>query len=178
MAKKQPGKEARSMLVAMIQRQMDSIPFMQRTGVRAVEVSRGFGRSLMPLAGNENHVGSMYMGALTTLAEAGAAVAISTVLDFERYFPVITRVDVEFLKPAMSDVTAEYRLSEQRIAELHTELEAHGRCAYTAELPLQDMNGQTVANATLTVKVLSHRRPRQPARQTSSARPSCRRGSA
>jgi acyl-coenzyme A thioesterase PaaI-like protein len=141
-----------------IQGQMDNIEFMRRTGIQAVEVSRGFGKSMMPLAGNENHVGSMYMGALSTLAEAGAAVAISTVLDFERYFPVITRMDLEFLKPAMTDVTAEYRLSEQRIAELHAGLEANGRCDYTAEVPLKDAAGQTVATARVTVKVLSHSR--------------------
>ena len=135
---------------------MDNIAFMQRTGIRAMEVERGFGKSLMPLAGNENHVGAMYMGALSTLAEAGAAVAISTVLDFEKYFPVITRLDLQFLKPATSDVTAEYRLTEERIAELHAELAANGRCAYTAEMPLEDAGSQVVARALVTVKVLSH----------------------
>jgi acyl-coenzyme A thioesterase PaaI-like protein len=140
-----------------IQQQMDNIPFMQRTGIRAVEVSRGYGKSLMPLAGNENHVGAMYMGALTTLAEAGAAVAISTVLDFEHYYPVITRVDVEFMKPALSDVSAEYRLSEQRMTELLDELHRESRCTYTAHMPLQDAAGVTVAKAAVTVKVLSHR---------------------
>ena len=144
------------MLENLIQQQMDNIAFMQRTGIRAVEVTPGYGKSLMPLAGNENHVGAMYMGALSTLAEAGAAVAISTVLDFERYFPVITRLDVEFLKPATTDVTAAYRLSEETIAALHAELDARGRCEYTAEVPMEDETGQTVAVATVTVKVLSH----------------------
>ena len=144
------------MLENLIQGQMDNIAFMRRTGIQAVEVSRGYGKSRMPLAGNENHVGAMYMGALATLAEAGAAVAISTVLDFERYFPVITRMDLEFLKPALTDVTAEYRLDEQRIAELHAELEAKTRCEYTADVPLTDDAGQIVATAKVTVKVLSH----------------------
>ena len=144
------------MLINSIQQQMDNIPFMRRTGIRAIDASRGFGKSLMPLAGNENHVGSMYMGALTTLAEAGAAVAISTVLDFERYYPVITRVDIEFIKPARSDVSAEYRLSESRIVELLDELQRESRCTYTAEMALRDTAGVTVAQVAVTVKVLSH----------------------
>ena len=145
------------MLETFIQRQMDSIPFMQRTGVRIVEASRGYGKSLMPLAGNENHVGGMYIGALSTLAEAGAAVAISTILDFERFFPVISRMELDFQKPAMSDVTAAYRLDEAQIESLLRELEETTRCTYTADLPMLDADEQVVARAAVTVKVLSHR---------------------
>ena len=144
-------------LLETIQANASAIPFIARAGLRVLEVRRGYGRAVIPLAGNENHVGSMYMGALATLAEAGAAVSVSTVLDFERFFPVITRLELDFLKPAMSDVSADYSLSEAQISDLLEELEANTRCEYVAEVPMTDEEGLLVARAHVTVKVLSHR---------------------
>jgi len=106
------------MLKNIIQERLENIAFMRRTGMQVMEASRGFGSTLMPLAGNENHVGGMYMGALTTLAEAGAAVSVSTFLDVER----------------------------------------KGSAQYIAELPLLDKQNVVVAQARVTVKILSHRR--------------------
>ena len=147
----------------IIQGRLENIAFMQRTGMQVVEARRGYGKVVMPLAGNENHIGAMYMGALSTLAEAGAATSVSTFVDFERYFPVITRIEIDFLKPALSDVSAEYGLTEEQIDALNAELEQAGRCTYVAELPLVDDRGQVSAQAKVTVKVLSHQGPIQSA---------------
>jgi hypothetical protein len=141
----------------VVQSRMEGIAFMARTGIYADEVSRGFGRAVMPLSGNENHVGSMYIGALSVLAEAGAAICGSTFIDYERYFPVVRNMQLEFLKPARSSVSAEYRLAENRIAELLSSLDANGRAEYTAELPMLDEAGVTVARASATITILQRR---------------------
>ena len=144
-----------------IQARMDAIAFMKRTGAKVQAADNGYGKAMMPLAGNENHVGSMYIGALTTLAEAGAAISISTVLDFTKYFPIVKAMNIDFLKPAMTDVFAEYRLSAEQIAELDMELKQNSHCEYIADLPLKDKSGETVASARVTIKVLSHRPPKE-----------------
>ncbi len=139
-----------------VQTEKYSVPFVERTGMRPVEKRRGYIHMLMPLAGNENHVGVMYMGAFTVLAEAAAATPAIDFLDKQRFFPIIKDLFVDFRKPAGSDVTAEYSLSEEDIAALQADLERKGSAGYLAEIPMKDAEGVTVAEAKVTVKLLSH----------------------
>jgi len=141
----------------VVQGRMDSIEFMARTGIRAEAVRPGYGKAVMPLAGNENHVGSMYIGALSVLAEAGAAICGSTIIDYERYFPIVRNMNLEFLRPANSNVSAEYLLDDTEIANLQDELEQGGRAEYTARLSLLDEEGTKVATASATITILERR---------------------
>jgi Domain of unknown function (DUF4442) len=132
------------------------VEFVERTGMRRLEERRGYARLLMPLAGNENHVDVMYLGAYTVLAEAAAAVPGISVLDTARFFPIIKDISVDFHKSAASDVTAEYALSEEQIAGLMADLERKGSAGYLAEIPMHDADGVRVATGRVTVKLLSH----------------------
>ncbi|OAO03075.1 hypothetical protein A8B75_00700 [Sphingomonadales bacterium EhC05] len=132
------------------------VEFVERTGLKRLEESRGHARLLMPLAGNENHVNVLYMGAFTVLAEAVAAIPGISLLDTSRFFPIIKDIYVDFHKPAASDVTAEYRLDEPTIAGLLADLEGKGGAGYLAEFPMHDADGLHVATGKVTVKLLSH----------------------
>ncbi|UIP07732.1 PaaI family thioesterase [Erythrobacter sp. SDW2] len=132
------------------------VEFVERTGMRRLEERRGYARLLMPLAGNENHVDVMYLGAYTVLAEAVAAVPGISVLDTARFFPIIKDISVDFHKSAASDVTAEYGLSDEHIEELLADLERKGSAGYVAEFPMHDADGTHVATGRVTVKLLSH----------------------
>ncbi len=107
----------------VVQQRMESIEFMRRTGIRADEVSYGFGRAVLPLKGNDNHFKSMYMGAYGVLAEAGAATCVSTLFDFEKHFPVVRSIQMDFLRPAYTDLSSEYRLQQSEIDRILKELE-------------------------------------------------------
>ncbi|WP_164089219.1 PaaI family thioesterase [Sphingorhabdus sp. YGSMI21] len=133
-----------------------NVPFVERTGLRYLEDSYGYARLLMPLAGNENHVGVLYMGAYTVLAEAVAALPGISFLDTERHFPILKDIYVDFHSPAASDVTAEYRLSDEEIEGLLADLERKGSATYIAEFPMHDADGAHVATGKVTVKLLSH----------------------
>jgi acyl-coenzyme A thioesterase PaaI-like protein len=141
----------------IFQSRMEDIDFMRRCGVRAEAVGYGFGKSRMPLAGNENHVGSMYLGALSVLAEAGAAMCGSTIIDDQRHFPIVRSMNLNFLKPAYTDVCAEYQLEDDTIARLLAQLESAGRSEYTAEFDMLDDNGLTVATVVSTITLLTRR---------------------
>lgn len=132
------------------------VEFVERTGLTRLEERRGYARLMMPLAGNENHVDVMYMGAYTVLAEAVAAVPGISVLDTARFFPIIKDIYVDFHKPAASDVTAEYALDEDAIAGLLADLERKGSAGYVAEFPMHAEDGLHVATGRVTVKLLSH----------------------
>lgn len=133
-----------------------SVPFVDRTGLRNLELTRGYVHALMPLEPNVNHVDVMYMGAFTVLAEATAANPGISILDTEKYFPIVKDIAVDFHRMAASDVTAEFRLSEEQIAELLADLERKGSAGYLAEIPMLDADGTLVATGKVTIKLLSY----------------------
>lgn len=132
------------------------VEFVERTGLKRLEEGRGHARLLMPLAGNENHVDVLYMGAYTVLAEAVAAIPGISILDTKRFFPIIKDITVSFKKTAASDVTAEFRLDEPALQALLADLERKGSATYVAEFPMWDADGAEVATGRVTVKLLSH----------------------
>lgn len=141
----------------IVQQRMESIEFMRRTGIRADEVSYGFGRAVLPLKGNDNHFNSMYMGAYGVLAEAGAATCVSTIIDFEQFFPVVRSIQMDFLRPAYTDLSAEYRLPQSEIDRILEELAQHGRSEYIADIELIDTEGTVCSKASVTITLLSWR---------------------
>jgi acyl-coenzyme A thioesterase PaaI-like protein len=132
------------------------VEFVERTGLTRLDEGRGHAKLLMPLNGNENHVGVMYMGAYTVLAEAVAAIPGISILDTNRYFPILKDIAVSFHKSAASDVTAEFRLEEDTLQSLLADLERKGSATYLAEFPMHDTGGVLVASGRVTVKLLSH----------------------
>jgi len=132
------------------------VEFVERTGLELLEGTRGHARYRMPLVGNENHVGVMYMGAFTVLAEATAAIPGISILDTERFYPIIKDIAVSFHKMAATDVFAEFALDEPTLEGLLADLERKGSAGYLAEFPMLDAGGVTVATGKVTVKLLSH----------------------
>ena len=67
----------------------DKIAFVRRMGLKAVTLEPGHVKLLVPLAGNENHIGTMYAGALFTLAEIPGGALFITSFDTRRFYPII-----------------------------------------------------------------------------------------
>jgi hypothetical protein len=132
------------------------VEFVERTGLELLESGRGRARYRMPLAGNENHVGVMYMGAFTVLAEATAAIPGISILDTARFYPIIKDIAVSFHKMAATDVFADFSLDEPVLEALFADLERKGSAGYLAEFPMLDAHGVVVATGKVTVKLLSH----------------------
>ncbi len=123
------------------------IPFVRNSGLKVLELRRGYVKCLMPFANNGNHIGTMYAGALFTLAEIpGGAVFLSS-FDTARYFPIVKALDLKFLKPAKSDVTVEISLSEAKIAALEAEAADKGKAEFPLDAELRDASGVVVATS-------------------------------
>ena len=60
----------------------EKIDFVKRCGLKAEQLEPGFVRLRMPLSGNQNHIGTLYAGALFTLAEIpGGALFLTSDLE-------------------------------------------------------------------------------------------------
>jgi len=123
------------------------ITFVANCGLRVLELRRGYVKCLVPFEGNGNHVGTMYAGALFTVAEIPGGALFLSSFDTRRYFPIVTALDMRFLKPAKSDVTIEMTLDDDRIAAISAEADANGKATFTLDGEIKDAGGTLVATS-------------------------------
>lgn len=132
------------------------IGFVRRTGLRVEEMKRGRARLRMPLKGNRNHIGTMYAGALFTLAEVPGGALFLSSFDARRFYPIVTEMSIRFLAPATGPVTVEVALDEAEIERLQAEAAEKGRAKYVLEAELKDREGNVVATSTAHYQLRSH----------------------
>ena len=123
----------------------DKIAFVKRMNLKAEVLEPGFVRLRVPLAGNENHIGSMYAGALFTLAEIPGGALFLTSFDASQFYPIVKEMNLRFRRPATADIVVEARLSAEEIERLQSEAQANGKAEYVLELQLTDGSGEVVA---------------------------------
>lgn len=121
------------------------IGFVRRSGFRARVLERGHVVCEMPLSGNKNHIGTMYAGALFTLAEVPGGALYLTTFDTTKFIPIVTEMNIKFVKPAKGTVSIEINMSDERIAELEAEAEANGKAVFELEGELKNTEGEVVA---------------------------------
>lgn len=125
----------------------EQIAFVKRSGLKAEVLEPGYVRLCMPLAGNQNHIGSMYAGALFTLAEIPGGALFLTSFDSQRFYPVIKEMNLRFRRPAVTDIHVEARLDAEQIDRLQQEAQSRGKADYLLELQLTDASGEVVAES-------------------------------
>ena len=121
------------------------IAFVQRSGLQVLDLRRGYVKVGMPFAGNGNHIGTMYAGALFTCAEIPGGALFLSSFDTARYFPIVKAMNLKFVKPAKTDVTVEVALDEARIAELQALADVQGKAEFTLQGEIKDAQGVVVA---------------------------------
>ena len=123
----------------------DKIAFVKRMNLKAEVLEPGFVRLRVPLAGNENHIGSMYAGALFTLAEIPGGALFLTSFDVSKFYPIVKEMNLRFRRPATGDIVVEARLGAEEIERLQSEAQTNGKAEYVLELQLTDGSGEVVA---------------------------------
>lgn len=123
----------------------EQIAFVKRSNLKAEVLEPGLVRLKMPLAGNQNHIGSMYAGALFTLAEIPGGALFLTSFDASKFYPIVKEMNLRFRRPATGDIVVEARLSAEEIERLQSEAQVNGKAEYVLELQLTDGSGEVVA---------------------------------
>ena len=112
------------------------IDFIRRMGVKVVQLKRGYVELKAPLELNLSHVGTMYAGALFSLAEVpGGALYLST-FDVTRFYPIVKEMTIRYKKPVTSAATVKVGMSEEEIQRVTREADETGKSEFvlTAEL--------------------------------------------
>ena len=122
-----------------------TLPFIERTGLEAVKMEPGGICMKMPLEPNINHIGIMYAGALWTLAESMGGVAYQVYLRADDTFPIVKALNIKFLRPALTDITCDYKMDAAEAARIKNECEKNGKANFDLSLALKDAEGNIVA---------------------------------
>ncbi|TIH10045.1 YiiD C-terminal domain-containing protein [Pseudomonas leptonychotis] len=125
----------------------EQIAFVKRSGLKAEVLEIGHVRLLMPIADNQNHIGSMYAGALFTLAEIPGGALFLTSFDAQRFYPIIKEMNLRFRRPATGDIRVEARLGAEQIQRLQKQATEEGKAEYVLELQLTDDSGEVVVES-------------------------------
>lgn len=123
----------------------NGIEGIRRSGLRVLEMRERYAKALVPIAGNVNHVGIMYAGALFTLGEAAGGIVHGVSFDCSRFVPIVTEVTIRFRRPAVTDVTLEVSLSSEEADRIRREAEEKGKANFPLDLEIRDAQGEVVA---------------------------------
>ena len=130
------------MMKSFIEKPFD---FVERMGLRVIELEPRSVKLSVPLQGNENHIGTMYAGALFTIAEIPGGALFLTTFDVSRFYPVIKEMTLRFIKPAKTDVIIEMVMSVSEAKRIVSEAEKNGKAEYVLEGEIKDTNEEVVA---------------------------------
>ena len=125
-----------------------AIGFIDRSNLQILDLRSGYCKCLIPLEGNENHIGTMYAGALFTLAEAPGGFLSLSSFDSEKYFPVVRDMQIKFCRAAKTDITIELSISHGEISQLEKCADVVGKVDFELKGELKDMQGEIVAIST------------------------------
>lgn len=125
----------------------EKIDFVKRCGLKAEQLAPGHVRLRMPLAGNQNHIGTLYAGALFTLAEIPGGALFLTSFDTQRFYPLVKEMTLRFRRPATGDIYVEARLDNEAITRIQNEAELNGKSEYHLDLQLTNSSGEVVAES-------------------------------
>lgn len=119
--------------------------FVERIGLQALVMEPRRVKLKLPLAGNANHIGSMYAGALFTVAELPGGALFLTTFDVERFYPVLKAMDIRFRRPAFSDVTVAVCLTQEEARRIADEAERRGMAEFILRAEVRDALDRVVA---------------------------------
>lgn len=124
-----------------------AVPFAMRNGFRVEALERGYVRASIPLKGNRNHLGTLYAGAMFLLAEIPGGVL--TIFDLgSEYVPVLKELTMRYEKLAKTDLSVEFRLSEEERERIIRAVDSEGKARFSLEGELKDKHGEVVARST------------------------------
>ncbi len=121
------------------------IPVMAKMGLRVVDARRGHAAAEIPPEPNVNHFGAIYAGSLFTVGEMLGGVLGFNTFDLPGYVPIVKKLEISFLKPALTTIRATTSLSEDEIGRIETEANAHGKAEFVLVADLTDESGVVVA---------------------------------
>jgi thioesterase domain-containing protein len=120
------------------------VEFIRRMGVKVVEMKRGYVEMQAPMEGNLSHVGTMYAGALFSLAEIPGGAMFLTSFDVSRFYPIVKEMTIRYKRPVTSTATVKVGMTEEEIQRVSREADEKGKSEFTLTAEIFDEGGTLV----------------------------------
>ncbi len=133
-------------LAAMTAGVRQLIPLFDYMGLEVLEAGEGRAAARIPAGPNGNHFGVIYAGALYSVAEMLGGVIGTTTLNVDRFIPIVKSMEIRFLRPATTAVTAATSLSDDEVERVRAEAAENGKADYVLITDVTDENGVVVAS--------------------------------
>ena len=126
----------------------EGIGCVKRMGLKVLELEPRRVKLMVPLKGNESHLGTVYAGILFSAAEIpGGALYLST-FDVTKCVPIVKKMEIQFKKPATTDVTVTVEMGQEEVDRINRELEEKGKSDFILNAEVKDTSGTVVAEST------------------------------
>lgn len=134
----------------------DGIPFVTRAGLTLDHAEPGMVRMTAPAEPNVNHIGTMYAGALFTLAEVPGGALFLATFDAARFYPIIKGMEIRFTRMARGDIHVEMSIPPEEVERVQAEADANGKADFDVDCELVDGDGQVVCVSTNHYQLRAH----------------------
>lgn len=135
------------------------VEFLKRMGMKILVMEPGHVQIMVPIVGNANHLGSMYAGALFSIAEASGGVLFYSTFNYNFFYPVVKEVNIKFVSPAVSDVLVDIFMNPDQSRSIAFEAEEKGKANFQIETQVKDVESRVVAvtNSIYQIRKIDHR---------------------
>lgn len=121
------------------------IPVARGMGVTFTVADPGRVEATVPFEGNSNHFGVVYAGVIFTVAEVlGGAIHFST-FDVTTHYPLVRRIDIDFVAPGTSDLTAVGVMTAEEIERITAAATPDAKVPFVFETEVRGSDGTVVA---------------------------------
>lgn len=126
-----------------------SLPIYEHIEAQVDEVGDRMRCSVPLKAKNQNHFGAVHAALQFAVCEMTGALTVSQhpAIQGRGYRLVVKSLNIEFIKPAMTDVTATALITERQKTELIETLESSGKAELSLDIELTDVEHKVVAKA-------------------------------
>lgn len=126
-----------------------SLPIYEHIEAQVEELGDRVKCSVPLKAKNQNHFGAVHAALQFAVCEMTGALAVSQqpAIRDGGYHLVVKNLSIDFLKPAMTDVTATAFITEAQRIQLMQTLESKGKAELALDIELTDLENRLVAKA-------------------------------
>jgi thioesterase domain-containing protein len=118
-----------------------AIKIIDKMGMRILDFKKQSVKIMLPKEPNVNHIGTVYAGALFSLADFAGGVLFYSAFDLRKYYPLLKEVTITFKRPATTDITVETSMSPEQAEGIKKIADETGKADWALDLELKDEQG-------------------------------------
>ena len=125
-----------------------NLPIYDFMDLTVISVSDGFYQCSVPRSKNTtNHIKTIHAAFQWASAEILGGLVVLSTRASEKYVPVVKSLNIEFKRPALTDITSEAHFSREQVKMMNASMQSESRYDFELGCLIRDDHGDVVAEA-------------------------------